>query len=144
MTHLFLITSWFLREGTLQPFAGSALLTVVYSGLPLLPGMRIHLPTLRIVNCRIRTERNGGAWCPKQPISRDTYEWLEIDLHELKVVTQVETQGRFGYGQVRALPVNHSVVLVKTSSSAAAERPLEPLSQLKSCQLLHNCTKNHI
>ena len=32
-----------------------------------------------------------------------------------------------------------------TSSSAAAERPREPLSQLKSCQLLHNCTtKNHI
>jgi len=33
---------------------------------------------------------------------------------------------------------------VSTSSSAAAERPREPLSQLKSCQLLHNCTKNHI
>ena len=30
---------------------------------------------------------------------------------------------------------------VSTSSSAAAERPREPLSQLKSCQLLHNCTK---
>jgi len=26
-------------------------------------------------------------------------------------------------------------------SSAAADRPREPLSQLKSCQLLHNCTK---
>ena len=24
------------------------------------------------------------------------------------------------------------------------QRPREPLSQLKSCQLLHNCTKNHI
>jgi len=32
----------------------------------------------------------------------------------------------------------------KTSSSAAAERPREPLSQLESCQLLHNCMKNHI
>jgi len=32
----------------------------------------------------------------------------------------------------------------KTSSSAAAERPREPLSRLKSCQVLHNCTKNHI
>jgi len=32
----------------------------------------------------------------------------------------------------------------KTSSSAAAKRLREPLSQLKSCQLLHNCTKNHI
>jgi len=36
------------------------------------------------------------------------------------------------------------VVRGRTSSSAAAERPREPLSQLKSCQLLHNCTKNHI
>jgi len=51
--------------------------------------------------CRIRTERNGGAWCPKQQISRDVYEWLEIDLGQLTVVTQVETQGRFGNGQVR-------------------------------------------
>jgi len=51
---------------------------------------------------RIRTERNGGAWCPKQQISRDIYEWLEVDLGQLKVVTQVETQGRFGNGQVRA------------------------------------------
>ena len=49
---------------------------------------------------RIRTERLGGAWCPKQPISRDAYEWLEIDLQELKAITQVETQGRFGNGQV--------------------------------------------
>jgi len=52
--------------------------------------------------CRIRTERNGGAWCPKQQIARGVYEWLEIDLGQLKVVTQVETQGRFGNGQVRS------------------------------------------
>jgi len=31
-----------------------------------------------------------------------------------------------------------------TSSSAIAEGPRDTLSQLKSCQLLHNCTKNHI
>jgi len=30
-----------------------------------------------------------------------------------------------------------------TSSSAIAEEPHDALSQLKSCQLLHNCTKNH-
>ena len=35
-----------------------------------------------------------------------------------------------------------NVILQLTSSSVAAERPREPLSQLKSCQLLHNCTKN--
>jgi len=32
----------------------------------------------------------------------------------------------------------------KTSSSAIAEGPHDTLSQLKSCQLLHNSTKNHI
>jgi len=31
-----------------------------------------------------------------------------------------------------------------TSSSAIAEGPRDALSQFKSCQLLHNCTKNHI
>ena len=33
---------------------------------------------------------------------------------------------------------------LKTSSSAIAEGPRDALSQLKSCQLLHNCTRNHI
>ena len=31
-----------------------------------------------------------------------------------------------------------------TSSSAVAEGPRDALSQSKSCQLLRNCTKNHI
>jgi len=34
--------------------------------------------------------------------------------------------------------------LTNTSTSAIAEGPRDALSQLKSCQLLHNCTKNHI
>jgi discoidin domain receptor family protein 2 len=50
-------------------------------------------------NGRIRTELHGGAWCPRNQIQRNVYEWLEIDFQELKVVTQVETQGRFGHGQ---------------------------------------------
>ena len=33
---------------------------------------------------------------------------------------------------------------VLTSSSAIAEGPRDALSQLKSCQLLHKCMKNHI
>ena len=49
---------------------------------------------------RIRTETNGGAWCPAQPVSSDTYEFLQVDLGHLKVITLVETQGRFGNGQV--------------------------------------------
>lgn len=50
--------------------------------------------------CRIRTEKHGGAWCPRPQVGKDVYEWLEIDLGELKVITLVETQGRFGNGQV--------------------------------------------
>ena len=49
---------------------------------------------------RIRTDENGGVWCPSSQISSDVYEWIQIDLGELTVVTQVETQGRFGNGQV--------------------------------------------
>jgi len=36
------------------------------------------------------------------------------------------------------------LLLVRTSNSAIAEGPHDALSQLKSCQLLHNGTKNHI
>ncbi|XP_064648959.1 discoidin domain-containing receptor 2-like isoform X3 [Lineus longissimus] len=50
-------------------------------------------------NARIRTEKNGGAWCPKPSITPDTYEYLQIDLYNLTVITLVETQGRFGNGQ---------------------------------------------
>lgn len=38
-------------------------------------------------------------------MSRDGNEWLEIDLGELKVLTLVETQGRFGNGQVDLIMV---------------------------------------
>jgi len=36
------------------------------------------------------------------------------------------------------------ILVWKTRSSAIAERPRDALYQLKSCQLLHSCTKNHI
>lgn len=49
--------------------------------------------------CRIRTESHGGAWCPKQEATSDPKEWLEINLHQVYVITAVETQGRFGNGQ---------------------------------------------
>jgi len=50
-------------------------------------------------NARIRTDSRGGAWCPKAQIAHNTYEWLEVDLGEIKEVTLVEIQGRFGNGQ---------------------------------------------
>jgi len=35
-------------------------------------------------------------------------------------------------------------IVQHTSSSSITEGPRDTLSRLKSCQLLHNCTKNHI
>jgi len=50
-------------------------------------------------NARVRVERNGGAWCPRQQATHQPKDWLEIDLLSDHVVTGVETQGRFGNGQ---------------------------------------------
>ncbi|VVC28570.1 Hypothetical protein CINCED_3A015179 [Cinara cedri] len=50
-------------------------------------------------NARVRTEREGGAWCPKEPVTREPNEWLEVNLNTVRVITSVETQGRFGNGQ---------------------------------------------
>lgn len=48
---------------------------------------------------RLRNDKNGGAWCPRQMVSRDAKEYLEVNLEELKVITGCRTQGRFGNGQ---------------------------------------------
>ncbi|CAF1024694.1 unnamed protein product [Rotaria sordida] len=48
---------------------------------------------------RIRTEIEGGAWCPDKPIGVNSYEYLEIELRQLFFIKAVETQGRFGNGQ---------------------------------------------
>ncbi|KAK0181074.1 hypothetical protein PV327_003391 [Microctonus hyperodae] len=48
---------------------------------------------------RLKQERNGGAWCPKQQVTTEPYEWLEIDLRTVHVITGTGTQGRFGNGQ---------------------------------------------
>nr|CAD7425485.1 unnamed protein product [Timema monikensis] len=48
---------------------------------------------------RVRTENHGGAWCPKQQITTEPKEWIEIDLHSVHMITATETQGRFGNGQ---------------------------------------------
>ena len=53
---------------------------------------------------RLRTERNGGAWCPQNQIDSTVHEWIQIDLQTLHRITAVETQGRFGNGQVRPPP----------------------------------------
>lgn len=47
---------------------------------------------------RLKSERHGGAWCPKNQITKEAREWLEIDLHTIHLITAVSTQGRFGNG----------------------------------------------
>ncbi|XP_014208586.1 discoidin domain-containing receptor 2-like [Copidosoma floridanum] len=47
---------------------------------------------------RVRTENQGGAWCPKDQVTDDPRQWLEIDLHTVHLITATGTQGRFGNG----------------------------------------------
>ncbi len=51
-----------------------------------------------MVSCRVRNERNGGAWCPKEQINPETIEWIQVDLDTPKLITALETQGRYGSG----------------------------------------------
>ncbi|XP_059473257.1 discoidin domain-containing receptor tyrosine kinase B isoform X2 [Neocloeon triangulifer] len=48
---------------------------------------------------RLRLDKNGGAWCPRNQIKRDSNEYLQVELHRPHVVTATRTQGRFGNGQ---------------------------------------------
>ena len=49
---------------------------------------------------RIRHEKKGGAWCPKDPINIQSEEFLQIDFNQSTKFTLIETQGRFDQGQV--------------------------------------------
>lgn len=56
---------------------------------------------LSCLTCRAGVEAGGGAWCPRQQVTREGKEHLEVYLGRLHVVTKVEVQGRFGNGQGR-------------------------------------------
>jgi len=47
---------------------------------------------------RLKSEHLGGAWCPKNQITKEAREWLEIDLHTIHLITAIASQGRFGNG----------------------------------------------
>lgn len=47
----------------------------------------------------MRSESHGGAWCPKEQVTTDSDEWLQVDLGRVALVTASGTQGRFGNGQ---------------------------------------------
>jgi discoidin domain receptor family protein 2 len=60
------------------------------------PNSSIPIPTLHF---RIRIDKNGGAWCPKNMIGKEGKEWIEIDLGSTHAIQATESQGRFGNGQ---------------------------------------------
>ncbi|KAK9754778.1 Protein tyrosine and serine/threonine kinase [Popillia japonica] len=47
----------------------------------------------------LRVERAGGGWCPKQQVERGIREYLQVDLGSVHVVTGVQTQGRYDRGR---------------------------------------------
>ncbi|KAG5900357.1 hypothetical protein JTB14_033806 [Gonioctena quinquepunctata] len=48
---------------------------------------------------RVRTDKNGGAWCPQKQATTEPEEWIQLDLKSVHMITATETQGRFGNGQ---------------------------------------------
>ncbi|EDW03009.1 GH10729 [Drosophila grimshawi] len=50
-------------------------------------------------HARLKTDNNGGAWCPKHMVSNALKEYLQVDLLQTHVITAIRTQGRFGKGQ---------------------------------------------
>lgn len=47
---------------------------------------------------RLRKDKGGGAWCPRNMVTKEGKEYLEINLHNPRVLTSARTQGRFGNG----------------------------------------------
>ncbi|XP_038063802.1 discoidin domain-containing receptor 2-like [Patiria miniata] len=54
-------------------------------------------------NARLNLEQGAGAWCPLSaaPESDGRYEYLQVNFHNISVITAVSIQGRWysGYGQ---------------------------------------------
>lgn len=56
------------------------------------------IESLFLIHSRLRHDKNGGAWCPKHMVGNDGHEYIEVNLHDLHIVTGVQLQGRFGNG----------------------------------------------
>ncbi|XP_043518644.1 discoidin domain-containing receptor 2, partial [Frieseomelitta varia] len=46
----------------------------------------------------LRQDKGGGAWCPKNMVTKEGKEYLEVNLHSPRILTSTRTQGRFGNG----------------------------------------------
>lgn len=62
------------------------------------PAARILIDSSLIFS-RLRVEKAGGGWCPKQQVEQGIREYLQVDLGEVHVITGVQTQGRYDRGR---------------------------------------------
>lgn len=44
-------------------------------------------------------DRSGGAWCPKQQITENVKEYIQINFANVSVISGIATQGRYGNGR---------------------------------------------
>ncbi|XP_051161939.1 discoidin domain-containing receptor tyrosine kinase B [Leptopilina boulardi] len=56
-------------------------------------------PSLGPKHARLRQDRGGGAWCPRTMVTSEGKEFLEVNLHNPRIITSSRTQGRFGNGK---------------------------------------------
>ncbi|XP_043286317.1 discoidin domain-containing receptor 2 isoform X2 [Venturia canescens] len=55
-------------------------------------------PSLGPMRARLHIDKGGGAWCPKNMVTKEGKEYLEVNLHNPRIITSTQTQGRFGNG----------------------------------------------
>ncbi|XP_071640994.1 discoidin domain-containing receptor 2 [Temnothorax longispinosus] len=55
-------------------------------------------PSLGPKHARLRQDKGGGAWCPRNMVTKEGKEYLEVNLHTPRLLTSTKTQGRFGNG----------------------------------------------
>uniref|UniRef100_A0A0N4ZW15 Discoidin domain-containing receptor 2 n=1 Tax=Parastrongyloides trichosuri TaxID=131310 RepID=A0A0N4ZW15_PARTI len=65
---------------------------------------------------RIRSSYEGGAWCPKNYIMRDSYEFLQVDLKGLFIISAIETQGRYSNGTGREFSSHYNIDYMRNGS----------------------------
>ncbi|XP_060534695.1 discoidin domain-containing receptor tyrosine kinase B-like [Cylas formicarius] len=58
-----------------------------------------YVPNVGPRNGRLRVERAGGGWCPKQQVEKGIREYIQVDLGDIHVITGVQTQGRYDRGR---------------------------------------------
>uniref|UniRef100_A0A0K0DZE7 Protein kinase domain-containing protein n=1 Tax=Strongyloides stercoralis TaxID=6248 RepID=A0A0K0DZE7_STRER len=65
---------------------------------------------------RIRSSIEGGAWCPKTYITKDSYEFLQINLEKLFIIHAIETQGRYSNGTGREYASQYYIDYMRNGS----------------------------